>query len=70
MQAVEGMVERGIELDVSDYDGRTPLHLAASEGHSDLVSYIIKQGVKNINPIDRWGSTPYDDAMRGEYLFT
>jgi len=25
--------------------------------------------LKNINPIDRWGSTPYDDAVRGDYLF-
>jgi len=52
-----------------DYDNRTPLHLACSNGHLNVVKYLIEQGnLKDINPIDRWGGTPYDDAVRENYV--
>ena len=28
---------------LADYDGRTALHLASSEGHKDIVAYLIDQ---------------------------
>ena len=49
------------DFNFGDYDGRTSLHLAASEGHRDVVEYLINQEVE-INPADRWGNTPLDDA--------
>ncbi len=52
-----------------DYDNRTPLHLACSNGHLNVVKYLIEQGnLKDINPIDRWGGTPYDDAVRENHV--
>jgi ankyrin repeat protein len=36
--------------------------LAASEDHIDIVEYLINQGI-DINPADRWGNTPLDDAQ-------
>ena len=57
------------DLTCSDYDYRTPLHLAASNGCDDVVLYLLKQNIyKNINPIDRWGGTPLDDAIDGNHL--
>ena len=56
-----------IDLDAGDYDRRTPLHLAASEGHLDILKILVKQGVKDVNPTDRWGNTPFDDAKRGVF---
>jgi len=56
----------GVDLDGSDYDGRTALHLAASEGQAHIVEYLIAKGV-NLNPIDRWGGSPLSDAKRNNH---
>ena len=50
-------------LDFADYDFRTALHLAASEGHIHLIQYILEMHA-DINARDRWGSTPLDDAIK------
>ena len=57
------LVALGHDLDEADYDGRTPLHLAAAEGQEAAVAYLVNQGVQT-NPLDRWGFTPSDDAER------
>jgi glutaminase len=57
------LVARGHDLNSPDYDGRTPLHLAAAEGQAEAVRYLLGQGV-NIDPRDRWNHTPEDDARR------
>lgn len=46
-----------------DYDKRTPLHLAASEGHLDICRFLVGRGAQ-INRSDRWGGSPLDDAHR------
>jgi Ankyrin repeats (3 copies) len=46
-----------------DYDRRTALHVAASEGHLPICKYLINKGAK-INRSDRWGGSPLDDATR------
>ncbi|MCG8354772.1 MAG: glutaminase A [Kiloniellales bacterium] len=63
VQTVYRLVAQGIPLDIADYDLRTPLHLAAAEGHAKVVSYFIVQKAA-LNPRDRWGNTPLDDARR------
>ena len=50
-----------------DYDRRTPLHVAASEGHVDIAEYLIQNGAL-INRSDRWGGSPLDDAHRHKHL--
>ena len=63
LDGLRRLVLQGAEIDAADYDGRTALHLAASEGRDEIVSFLLEQGV-NPAPIDRWGGTPLDDARR------
>jgi len=48
-----------IDVNFCDYDKRTPLHLAASEGHSEIVKILLQNGAK-VNK-DRWGHSPIDE---------
>ncbi len=56
-----------MDLNQGDYDKRTPLHLAVSSGHFDIIQYLIKKKV-NPNPVDRWNATPLDDAKTDEII--
>lgn len=71
--AVEGdltemrrLVAGGLSPDVTDYNGRSALHLAASEGRQKVVQYLLELGV-NLNQVDSWGNTPLDDAIRHKH---
>ncbi len=61
--AIQRLQVRETDLNGSDYDNRTALHLSAAEGQYYVVAYLIKEGV-HLNAQDRWGNTPLDDALR------
>lgn len=48
-------------MNAGDYDKRTCLHLAAGAGELEIVKFLIGEGA-NVNPRDRWGATPLNDA--------
>jgi ankyrin repeat protein len=52
-----------LDINKGDYDKRTALHLASSEGHYDVVEILIKHGA-DVNVSDRWGGRPLDDAIQ------
>ncbi|KAK8740738.1 hypothetical protein OTU49_002680 [Cherax quadricarinatus] len=52
----------GSDMQAKDYDGRTALHVATSEGHLNIVKYLLYNCQVYPLPKDRWGRTPLDDA--------
>jgi hypothetical protein len=55
-------------IDDGDYDQRTALHLAASNGRLTVVACLVDELGANVSPIDRWGGTPLDDAVRHSHI--
>jgi glutaminase len=56
--------EEQLDLGQGDYDQRSPIHLAAAEGHRNAVHFLLDCGI-DPNVRDRWGGTPLNDAERG-----
>ncbi|XP_073391374.1 serine/threonine-protein kinase VIK [Physcomitrium patens] len=57
------MLDNGTPVDAADYDGRTALHLAASEGHTAAVKLLLEYG-PSVNPCGRFNETPLANAQR------
>lgn len=57
------LIGAGAEPNRADYDGRSPLHLAASKGHGDITVFLIQRGVE-INARDKFGYTPLLEAVK------
>jgi ankyrin repeat protein len=43
----------GHDMNVSDFDGRTPIHLAAAEGHLECVKFLLTSCDVTPDPHDR-----------------
>jgi ankyrin repeat protein len=62
--AVSMIIQAGVDCNAADYDLRTSLHLAASNGSHDVIAYLVGcPGIK-LSLRDRIGNTPLWDAVR------
>ncbi|KAL0463277.1 UNVERIFIED_CONTAM: Potassium channel SKOR [Sesamum latifolium] len=55
------MLANGIDPNSKDYDHRTPLHLAASQGLYLMAKLLLEAGASVFSK-DRWGNTPLDEG--------
>ncbi|KAL5705521.1 hypothetical protein ACHQM5_023817 [Ranunculus cassubicifolius] len=60
---LKALIRSGGDPNKADYDGRSPLHLAASKGYEDITHFLIQQGV-DINISDNFHNTPLFEAIK------
>ncbi|XP_054786421.1 potassium channel SKOR-like [Prosopis cineraria] len=58
------VLDYGINPNARNYDQRTPLHIAASEGLCKMAELLLEAGASVLSK-DRWGNTPLDEARMG-----
>ena len=61
--SIERLLLKGIDINISDYDKRAALHIAADNGDLSIVKYLVKKGA-TVDIADRWGNTPYSGAVQ------
>lgn len=54
------VMNHGLKVNDKDFDGTTPLHLAASNGHVDVITWLLDNGALVLS--DALGGTPLHDA--------
>ncbi|NQY04661.1 MAG: ankyrin repeat domain-containing protein [Flavobacteriaceae bacterium] len=52
----------GLEVDIVNWEGKTPLHMAVRRGDPELIDFFIEKGV-NINQVDENGNTALINAV-------
>jgi len=66
LDSIKTLIKQGANLnEPSDYDGKTSLHLACAEGHSEVVQLLLKNGA-SAYVRDRRGRTPLFEAIRNK----
>ena len=59
----EVLTDFAFMINCVDYDGRSPLHVASSEGNISSVKYLLEMGA-NLHLRDRFGHSPLWDALK------
>ncbi|KAI4975837.1 hypothetical protein ZWY2020_049444 [Hordeum vulgare] len=63
LNQLKGLIRAGADPKNTDYDGRSPLHLAASKGYEDVAQFLIHEGA-DIDLADKFGNTPLLEAVK------
>lgn len=65
LETVEALLQLGLNVDMKDSNGQTPIYYAAKNGHSPMVELLLKYGATP-NVKDNLGKTPADVAKTEE----
>jgi len=58
--------DQGVDPNLRDGDGATPLHFAASRGHLSVVRWLLNHGAKL--SLDKYGKSPINDAAENQQV--
>jgi ankyrin repeat protein len=61
------LLKCGIEVDIKNEDGYTPLHVAANHGYKEVTQLLLNNGA-NVSIVDRDGKTPLISAAENGYV--
>ena len=64
LEAVQYLIACGLNPNLTDYDGRTALHLAVCGNQYSIVKYLVEEANASLAIVDYYGQTPIDDALR------
>lgn len=62
IELLEILINAKADINKTNSNGQTPLHLAVRNNDHDMVSFLIDHGA-NVNAIDSWGDTVLNDAI-------
>jgi len=69
LSSVKELLMAGLDVKSTDYDKRTPLHLAAAEGRLKVTQFLLDSGA-DPHVEDRWGVTPLVEAEQNGHMKT
>ncbi|WOK91431.1 hypothetical protein Cni_G00122 [Canna indica] len=62
IDGIREILDDGVDVNFRDIDNRTAMHVAACQGFGDVVELLLQRGAE-VDPQDRFGSTPLADAI-------
>lgn len=65
INSLKQLIKEGCNINSTDYDFRTALHLASAIGNKDVVKLLLDNGAKIT--VDRFGGLPIHDALRNNH---
>ncbi|KAK6630414.1 hypothetical protein RUM43_014759 [Polyplax serrata] len=65
-QLISEIQDQGVDPNLRDIDGATPLHFAASRGHVDTVRWLLRHGGRLT--LDKYGKSPINDAAENQQV--
>jgi len=65
VEQLQILIEAGADPNATNFDQRTAMHVAASDGHVKVVEALLAAGA-SFNVLDRFGNTPLHDAERSQ----
>lgn len=64
------LLKKGVDIDLKDKDGRTPLHVAASTNHSEMIEWLVEQGAELEARTNVEKQTPLHHAARYDSILS